>query len=383
MEKYDLIVVGSGVAGSMTALHAAKAGLRTAILEKEALPRYKTCGGGLTHQARKLLPELPPEVIEYEGSQVDICFIEQEKNYRVARSVPVVSMTMRSALDHFITQEAVKAGAILHEQTLFQDITPTAGGLQLQTSAGTLAATFVIAADGANSLVSKRMGWKKETRTLARALEYEVWLSDQEQERLSERTRIDFEGVPAGYAWVFPKREHLSIGLGTFSPSRKNKKMNLHKLTEEYMQWLGIREVKHIEKHAAQIPISPRKDGFTRQGVFLVGDAAGLADPITAEGISNALLSGKWAVEAIQEAQLDPEKAPLLYNQKLQTRLLHDLSSGRKLAWLFYRKPGWRNWLFEQQGQRLAESFTDLLLGKRSYPDARRVLRHVAQHFFG
>lgn len=378
---YDIVVVGSGVAGSMTALTAARHGLRTAILEKETLPRYKTCGGGLTYQAMQLLPPLPETVLEYEGQEVDICFMEQDWNFRVQRQVPIVSMAMRSSLDHFITQQAIATGADLHQDTLLKNIRRENQVLHFETSKGTFTAPFVIAADGASSRVAKTLGWKKETRVLARALEYEVYTSEAEHQRLSERTRIDFEGVPSGYAWVFPKRDHLSIGLGTFSPSKRDKKVNLHKLTEDYMAWLGMKNVHRIERHAAQIPISPRKDGLTQPGVFLVGDAAGLADPITAEGISNALRSGKWAVEAIVEAERDPQQAETRYLEKLNEHLLPNLSAGRKLAWLFYRKPKWRNWLFERNGQRLAENFTDLLLGRRSYPDANSILRNVGRRF--
>lgn len=378
---YDLVVVGSGVAGGMTALTAAQHGLRVAILEKETLPRYKTCGGGLTYQAMQLLPPLPQRVLEYEGREVDICFMEQHWNFRVQREVPIVSMAMRASLDYFVVRQAVAAGAELHAETLLKNIRREGQQLHFETSKGELVAPFVIAADGANSRVAKCLGWKKETRVLARALEYEVYTTAAEHKRLSERTRIDFEGVPSGYAWVFPKRDHLSIGLGTFSPGRRDKKVNLHKLTEDYMAWLGMKNTHHVERHAAQIPISPRKDSLTQAGVFLVGDAAGLADPITAEGISNALRSGKWAVESILEAERNPQRAETLYLQKLNAHLLPNLSAGRRLAWLFYRKPTWRNWLFERNGQRLAENFTDLLLGRRSYPDANSVLRNVGQRF--
>ncbi|MGF1533162.1 MAG: geranylgeranyl reductase family protein [Bernardetiaceae bacterium] len=380
--EYDLIVVGSGVSGSMTAYRAAQAGLRVAILEKETLPRYKTCGGGLTYQARQLLPDLPPEVLEYEGYEVDLHFIQQDRTYRVRREQPVVSMAMRANLDQFIAQQAQNAGAILHDQTRFEGATPTGKGWNVQTSQGKISTQYIIAADGANSLVAKQLGWKKETRLMARATEYEVYVSPEEQARLSERTRIDFEGIPAGYAWVFPKRDHLSIGLGMFMGTRKTQKENLHQRTAEYMDWLGIRSPREVARHAAQIPVSPRTDGFARQGVFLVGDAAGLADPITAEGISNALLSGRWAVEAILAAEGESTQAEALYHQQLEQKLLPSLNKGRKLAWVMYQKPKWRNWLFEQQGQRLAENFTDLMMGRRGYPDAKAVLQRIAQKFF-
>ncbi len=120
---YDLVVVGGGVAGANCALHAAKGGLRVAILEKEeSLPRYKTCGGGLTFLARNELPSLPSSVVEFEGFDVNLTFTQQEKSYYVKRQVPVVTMTMRSSLDHFVVEQAQEAGAELRTGVRFTNV---------------------------------------------------------------------------------------------------------------------------------------------------------------------------------------------------------------------------------------------------------------------
>ena len=173
----------------------------------------------------------------------------------------------------------------------------------LHTSQGDVYTKFVIAADGALSPTAKLAGWK-ETRYLIPALEYEVEVSPEDFERLSQQVRLDFDAVPLGYGWSFPKRNHLSIGVA----SARRTKINLKKHYREYIETLGIKEIVSESFHGFQIPLTTRTDGFVRKNVFLVGDAAGFADPLSAEGISNAITSGRLAAESIIEGELDSEK---------------------------------------------------------------------------
>jgi len=108
----------------------------------------------------------------------------------------------------------------------------------------------------------------------------------------------------------------LSIGVA----SAKRGKVNLHEYYRKYLETLGVTEIVHEEKHGYQIPLSPRKDGFSKNGVLLVGDAAGFADPVTAEGISNSALSGKIAAESIIESIANPNKLDEVYFRKLKIR---------------------------------------------------------------
>ena len=222
---------------------------------------------------------------------------------------------------------------------------------------------FVIAADGALSPIAKLTGWK-ETRYLIPALEYEVTVPEKDFERLSKSVRFDFDAVPLGYGWCFPKKNHLSIGLA----SARRTKINLKKLYKEYLTTLGISEIIQEDYHGFQIPVTPRSDCYTQKGVFLVGDAAGFADPVTAEGISNAILSGNMAAESIIEANLDRDKAEKLYNDKLNETLIPELKTGMKLSKLFYENEKIRNFLMKRYGERMSEAMTEVFMGERTYP---------------
>jgi flavin-dependent dehydrogenase len=102
--------------------------------------------------------------------------------------------------------------------------------------------------------------------------------------------------------------------------------------------------------------------------VLLAGDAAGFADPITAEGISNSALSGKIAASAIIESRLNTKRLEKIYNEKLNEDLLAQLKLGRFLSDIFYGKTWIRRPLFNKYGQRLCEALTDVFMGERDYP---------------
>src|SRR5262249_46912492 len=136
---------------------------------------------------------------------------------------------------------------------------------------------------------------------LVPALEWEVFLTDDGFERLGGTARFDFNFIDNGYAWVFPKRRHLSVGI----LSMRRRCPDLQAKLEAYLGCVGITQIQKAERHGYLIPVAPRREALVRGRVLLVGDAAGVVDPITAEGISYAMLSGKLAAAAISDANLD------------------------------------------------------------------------------
>lgn len=363
MKHYDVAIIGSGPSGASTAFHLAKQGVSTVIIEKETLPRYKTCGGGFVFRGRKDLPFDITEVVEKEFHTVDI-YLGEKLHFKTHREEPTISMIMRDSFDNLITKKAKEFGATLLENHKLKGLSFNDNIITLETSQGNLTANFVIAADGALSPTAKLAGWKEDTRKLIPALEYEVEVSDEDFERLSKEVRFDIDAIPYGYAWSFPKKNHLSIGVA----SARRTKINLKKFYQDYMQTLGITNVISESQHGFQIPVSPRTDGFVKNSVFLIGDAAGFADPITAEGISNAIYSGKLAAEAIIESNKDAELAEKLYLEKLEENLLPEITTGLWLSKWFYEQKTIRNLLLRKYGQRFSEAMADVFHGKRSYP---------------
>jgi flavin-dependent dehydrogenase len=221
----------------------------------------------------------------------------------------------------------------------------------------------VIAADGATSEVAHKAGWD-DGRHLIPALEHEIQVDDAVLERWACAPRFDVGVVPYGYAWVFPKATHLSVGVVTTHRGQ----VNLRRYLEQYLQLLGICP-RAVERHGFVIPVRPRAGPFARHRVLLVGDAAGFADPLTAEGISLAAQSGRLAAEAIVGGELHEARVHALYHAGLRP-LLGELRVARGLARLLYNSPRVRRWVFRRVGQRLVDAITDVFSGVRTYRGA-------------
>jgi geranylgeranyl reductase family protein len=354
---FDVAVVGSGPAGATASRMLAERGLKVVLLEREALPRYKTCGGGLVARAFELLPKEVNGVIERNCDVAELHLLDRDLHFRAARRTRVVAMTMRDRLDHLLATAAVTAGAELRAPCRVTGVHHQRDGIRLDTDGGPVRAGFVIAADGVNSDVARLAGWR-DGRHLVPALEYEVQVDDAALDRFARAPRFDVGLVPRGYAWVFPKATHLSVGVLTVHRGA----INLHHHLGEYLRAIGL-VPRSIERHGFVIPIRPRAGPLAQGRVLLTGDAAGLADPLTAEGISLAAQSGRLAAEAIHG---EPGRVRATYAALLRP-MLADLRVGRWLAHLLYDHPRARVWIFRRLGQRLVDAITDVFLGERTY----------------
>lgn len=364
MKLFDVAIIGSGPAGASAAFELSSKGISVVIIEKEILPRYKTCGGGLVYRGRKYLPFDISSVIEKEFYEADAYFSGTDIKLTLKKDKPIISMVMRDAFDNLIVEKAHENGVELLQAHKVTDI--TFGDIQIiHTSQGDVSAKFIISGDGALSPVAKMAGWK-ESRTIIPALEYEIEVSPADFERLSKNVRFDVDVLPHGYGWCFPKKNHLSVGVGAFA--KKGETLNLKKYYSDYLKTLGITKVLKEESHGFVIPISPRTDGFVKKNVFLIGDAAGFADPIFAEGISNSILSGILAAQAIAESGLDPIKAEQLYIEKLEEEILPQLRIGRIASKYVYKRKMLRNVLAKKFGVYLTDKLADVFMGDSLLP---------------
>ncbi len=358
---YDYIVVGSGPAGSTAALHLARAGAKVGLLDAAELPRYKTCGGGVLARAMHRLPSAASSAVEREFHAVQLNLLDCGLQFVTQREQPIVYMTMRSHLDAALTREAVSVGAQLIEDCRVQGIRWRGEAIELTTSKGIVTAQAVVAADGATSKIAREAGWA-ESRQLVPALECELDVSDKLFAQHSAAVRFDFGAIDHGYAWVFPKGEHLSVGILTM----RRRGVKLQQQLHNYLSGIGINETVSAREHAFMIPVSPRSEPLAHKGVFLTGDAAGLADPVTAEGITHAIMSGELAAQAILENDT-VDDAARLYQELITRRVLGELRAARRLAQLLYRWPRLRKTMFRIRGQQFAETMTDIVLGDANY----------------
>ncbi len=368
-----MAVVGAGPAGASAALALGGRGLRVGIIEKAVPPRYKTCGGGVLRRALALLPVDVRAAVERECFAAELVHHGPDLRFVCRRDRPIVSMVMRDRFDHLVTEAAVRAGAQLFAGTTVLDVMPGGDDVRLVTSAGEIRARFVVAADGANSVVARKTG-RPEIRDVFPALECEVSFAAEKMAPFLENARFDFGLVPAGYGWVFPKRDHLSIGVGT----TRRGAANLPQAYARYLAALGLGPPLREERHGYLIPCRPREGMFGARRVLFAGDAAGLADPVTAEGITAGILSGQLAAQAILDGDFAEAAVKRAYREALEERLLGELRIARRLAWVLYECPRLRAALLTRHGRGMSELMTRIVSGESTY---RAAVRRPGNYF--
>ncbi len=342
--EYDAIVVGAGPAGASAALWLGRAGKRVLLLEKEPLPRYKPCGGGIPREALSGFPfDLTP-VIEQEIERVRFRFRDGREVTASLPDRPVV-MVMRDRFDYHILRHAraeVRDGSPVVALEQDED------GVRVETASGeTFGARYLIGADGANSRVARLVGLRRGKR-MGAAIEVEAPASDALLEEYRGTVFFLLGTPPLGYIWIFPKADHLSVGIGIFG----GKLPAMRRVLRQEMARLGVK-VGERDGRGHPLPAYSHHEPLHRGRVLLAGDAAGLVDPMLGEGIRYALQSGRLAAEAV----LTGETAR--YTRRIQRQIGSDLIWGGRWAWVFYHCPqasfelGVRNPLFLPQFLRL------------------------------
>lgn len=376
MSPFDVVVVGAGPGGSVLAYRLAQRGVRVALVEKESLPRYKTCGGGVTAKVGKLLDFDFSAAVETDVAMAVLSYNGAQEAY-IHPKRPLGWMVMRSEFDACLAQQAVKAGAILLEGTAVTAVEP--GGVR--TRDGLLPARVIAGADGMPSRVGKAVGLRPATATFG-ALEAEVELAPEVQERYQHAAVFDFGAMPGGYAWIFPKRAHLSIGLCSAWPKPRGVQRRLDRFIGHYAAGKPVRTIKRL---GHLIPTGGERGTLHKDNVLLVGDAAGLVDPFSGEGIYYAIRSGMLAVEPILAYLAGQSDSLADYTRAVRAEFLGDFRTALKLQRLLYRRAQLAHRLLFRNAH-FGHRFVDVLAGEVGYHDfvwtTVRQVPQIAQGFF-
>jgi geranylgeranyl reductase family protein len=332
---YDVIIVGAGPAGASAAYAAAQQGLDVLLLEKERLPRYKPCGGGLPLKvAQALAFDLAPTVEQaIHGAQITSGW-GQAVNYHFGR--PLGWCVMRSAFDQFLAERAVESGATLLTGCAVRRVSEQPDRVRVETHAAAYTARALVGADGVNGVVGRAVGLNAG-RQYGAALEAEITVGAAAQAAAAGRLRLHFGDVPWGYAWVFPKARHLSVGVATFQTRTA---LNLRALLRRFLaQQPELREHSVTLLRGHRLPLGGQALPLHHGRVLLAGDAGGFADPFLGEGIYYAIRSGQMAGQCVARALAGGQPDFAGYTLQANAQFHAEFRHMRRFAAVFYGLP--------------------------------------------
>lgn len=324
MRPYDAVVIGAGPAGSLAAHRLADAGASVLLIDASRFPRDKPCGGGLTARAVRELPFSPAPVVEQEVVRLVVRLRDTLRLER-ASAAPLALMTQRLRLDAFLVERAVAAGAQLLDGLRARAVDSGEGRVELA-GRRPVRGTVVIGADGANGICARALGHRREFGVAIEGrLPYE-----RAAEALDRRAAlIDLGDIGGGYGWLFPKADHLNVGVGGAPREGPRLRAHLARLCAAH----GVRPDQLDGVRGYRLPIRVPGSVPARDRMLLVGDAAGLIDPVSGDGMYEAFVSARLAAEAALR-MLAGRPSATSYAAALEHELgdLHALSWHVKLA---------------------------------------------------
>jgi len=357
--------VGAGPAGAWAARALASRGARVLLLDPSH-PREKPCGGGVTGRAldlvsgaldRQALPAVRVESARFTASSTT-----------AVADVPLpdgaLAVAGRTEFDGLLVDAAVGAGADLQPDRV-STVRAAPGGFEIETRDRTYGADFVIGADGANSLVRRRLAQPFRIDQLSIATGFFA------HGVTSRQIALEFISEPQGYLWSFPRPTHLAIGVCAQADAG-SRPADLRNFVMRWIERSGLGRPARLEPYSWPIPSLSATD-FTHVEpsngrCFFVGDAAGLVDPITREGIYFALLSAQWAADAIASGSEDSSGSSRAYTRRIRDGIGAELARAARLRSAFFR-PGFTSLLVEalRTSPSICRVMADLVAGTQSY----------------
>ncbi|HEV7640009.1 MAG TPA: geranylgeranyl reductase family protein [Gaiellaceae bacterium] len=355
MEHFDVLVVGGGPAGSTTAYRLAEAGVRVLLVDKATFPRDKPCGGGLTVRAVRQCPVDPSPVVEAEVDLLELRFRYGDSVERRA-SEPVIRMTQRRRLDAFLLDAARERGVEVREGTTIDVTSPPAD--------------IVIGADGANGLTARAFGLGKG---IVHGIAYEgnVPYGAVSKERYGRRAVVELGAIPGGYGWVFPKGDHVNVGVGAWQSEGPRIREYLARVCRAHA--LDPSQLEGVRGH--RLPMRRPGARIAGERALLVGDAAGLIDPVSGDGMYECFVSSRLAAAAVLDLLEGRSSSLQPYEAAIEVALLplHNASWKLKQALDRWPRLSWR----VARTQLLWRTVERLLLGELSAPTEQHGLARL------
>jgi len=368
---FDVLVIGGGPAGSSAARTLASENIKVGLVDKHIFPRDKLCGGLLTLRSEKIFRKVfntswNPTI---ETVSRGVRFFFKERFLNSVENYKDIYFTCRHRFDDYLLRLAEQAGTVLYLGTGVRSV--NIGNSSIGLADGTiLTSKYIIGADGVNSTIAKSLfGSAFNKDKIALGLEMEVPI-DQYHQRIID-PEIYFGVARWGYGWVFPKRGTLTVGIGGLYKENAD-------LKKEFQRFLQIRfgNIPNQKIKGHHIPFGDYRTNPGENNILLCGDAAGLVEPITGEGIAFAMQSGYYAALAIIEALSSDERVEALelYKKKYK-KIANTLDHANILRYLIF--PRVTEYLFVNilpNTRDIPRKFMDLMADEIEYGEYIRFL---------
>lgn len=332
--EYDVIVAGAGPAGSTVGYELSRMGHSVLILEKEPLPRDKLCAGGIPRRILKLIDLQDGQMVEDRINRVEFTFRQKER-FVLESPRPLIYTVNRRNFDEMLVRRAQAAGCQIRDGEPVGGLDQGNHLVLVHTPRGEYRARVLVGADGVSGVVAK-LGHFRRRRQIISTLQSEVPMERDAFNRHRGRVWIGFGWVRYGYAWAFPKRNHLSVGMGAAvggGRARDFRRAFRFLLRSLFPQCLNV--------PAASFPISLGgiKQNLVQGRMLLVGEAGSLVHPVTAEGIYYAVKSAQLAAEVVDDFLRGRVSTLQPYQRLVNAKMGSFFRKSRIFSGLFYGLP--------------------------------------------
>jgi len=345
--SYDVVVVGAGPAGATAAKFLADQGATVLLVDKHVFPRDKPCGGMLTLRTLKRFPYISKELISSYSFGGNIYSSSLKHRVVVYKDESIAAFINRKNFDDALTRLAQRSGATFRDGVSAIDVHRAKGKAVVTFDTGeSVESQFVIGADGVWSVVAKKAGLGQHYPHVGRCLFQEVHVANDIldtyfTERKMFNLFLRFMGVD-GFGWIAPKNNLVNIGIGEIQPS-SSQILTKHPLKEVYHEFIRVLKERNLipqmvtsaSMQGGALPLRPLERTFADR-VLLCGDAAGLMNPLTGDGIHYAMSSGMFAATVCTDA-LHAGRTDAAFLSKYQTLWKHDFGAEIRLLGLVLR----------------------------------------------
>lgn len=330
---FDCIIVGAGPAGSSASYHLAKQGYSILLLDKAEFPRTKSCGGGVSPAIAQWFDFDFSPVVQNHVSQVKYTFKLGDPAEVELKNVTPMWMVQREQFDNFLVEQATNKGAEFKSGVEVTGATLKGDTWQIETSAGTFDSKYLIAADGANSTVARLLGMGDTSTVAAASLQVPGEVSD----RRKTMAFFDFGSLKNGFMWCFPKADGYSFSAAYV----RNPKGKPDELKKQLFKYAELFDLDPSNGEYREHPLNLWEKERTLHGdrFLLVGEAAGIVDPLIGEGIRPAMYTGVRAAGAIIGALNGEANALAEYSESVNKEWGDNLAKADFLAGIFYKAP--------------------------------------------